>query len=304
MIGWIILALVLVFLAVILIRTAAFTPKAESRAAAEPVSYDKDAALHALAELVKCRTVSYDDHALEDDAEFEKLIGKLPELFPNVTKTCPMQRMEDRGLLFRWKGKSDGKPAVLMAHYDVVPVEEENWTHPAFEAEIRDGVMWGRGTLDTKVTFNGVLSAAENLISQGFVPENDIYFAFSGGEEVNGKGAIHIVDYFKSHHIEPELVLDEGGAVVDNVFPGVTKPCGMIGIAEKGMINVEYSVASSGGHASAPAPHTPVGQLSAACCKIENHPFKAHFSKPVLEMFDTLGRHSGFVRRRAGFHLP
>ena len=103
--------------------------------------------------------------------------------------------------------------------------------------------MWGRGTLDTKVTFNGVLSAAENLISQGFVPENDIYFAFSGGEEVNGKGAIHIVDYFKSHHIEPELVLDEGGAVVDNVFPGVTKPCGMIGIAEKGMINVEYSVA-------------------------------------------------------------
>ena len=63
------------------------------------------------------------------------------------------------------------------------------------------------------------------------------------------------------------------------------------------MINVEYSVASSGGHASAPAPHTPVGQLSAACCKIENHPFKAHFSKPVLEMFDTLGRHSGFVYR-------
>ena len=105
------------------------------------------------------------------------------------------------------------------------------------------------------------------------------------------------MDYFKSHHIEPELVLDEGGAVVDNVFPGVTKPCGMIGIAEKGMINVEYSVASSGGHASAPAPHTPVGQLSAACCKIENHPFKAHFSKPVLEMFDTLGRHSGFVYR-------
>ena len=119
MIGWVILALVLVFLAVILIRTAAFTPKAESRAAAEPVSYDKDAAIHALAELVKCRTVSYDDHALEDDAEFEKLIGKLPELFPNVTKTCPMQRMEDRGLLFRWKGKGDGKPAVLMAHYDV-----------------------------------------------------------------------------------------------------------------------------------------------------------------------------------------
>ena len=91
---------------------------------------------------------------------------------------------------------------------------------------------------------NGVLSAANHLIGEGFVPENDIYFAFSGGEEVNGKGAVNIVDYFQKNHIQPALVVDEGGAVVENVFPGVKKPCGLIGIAEKGMINVEYSVKS------------------------------------------------------------
>ena len=297
MVGIIILAVIAVFLAVVLIRTAMFKPKEAGRESFEDVSFDGEAAVNALAELIRCRTVSYNDHSLEDDAEFEKLIGKLPVLYPHVMEKCSLKRFPDRGLLFKWDGRDPGDPAVLMAHYDVVPVEEENWDKPAFEGIIEDGVLWGRGALDTKVTFNGVLSAAENLIKQGFQPKNDIYFAFSGGEEVNGKGAIHIVDYFKSHHIEPELVLDEGGAVVDNVFPGVTQPCGMIGIAEKGMINVEYSVASSGGHASAPAPHTPVGQLSAACCKIENHPFKAHFSKPVLEMFDTLGRHSGFVYR-------
>ena len=297
MIGWIILALVVVFLAVVLIRAAMFKPKDSGKKEFEEVEFDRAAAVNALGELVRCRTVSYNDHSLEDDAEFEKLIGKLPELYPNVVKTCPMQRFDDRGLLFHWKGKGDGKPSVLMAHYDVVPVEEENWTHPAFDAEIVDGVMWGRGTLDTKVTFNGILSAAENVIKQGFTPENDIYFAFSGGEEVNGNGAKNIVKYFKDNGIELEMVVDEGGAVVEDVFPGVKQPCGLIGIAEKGMLNLEYSVASSGGHASAPAPHTPVGQLAIACTKVEAHPFKAHFTKPVLEMFDTLGRHSSFLYR-------
>ncbi len=298
MIGWIILAAIVAFLAVILIRAAMFKPKDSGKNEYEPVEFDRDAAVSALAELVRCRTVSYDDHSLEDDAEFEKLIAKLPELYPNVVKTCPMRRMDDRGLLFHWKGgKGDGKPSVLMAHYDVVPVEEENWTHPAFDAEIVDGIMWGRGTLDTKVTFNGVLSAAENLIKQGFTPENDIYFAFSGGEEVNGKGAINIVNYFKENNIELEMVVDEGGAVVEDVFPGVSEPCGLIGIAEKGLINLEYSIASGGGHASAPKPHTPVGRLSMACTKVEAHPFKMHLTKPALEMFDTLGRRSTFLYR-------
>ena len=294
---YIVLCLVVLLLAVILLRTLAFKPKAAENTAFEEIDFDAEAAVKALGELVKCRTVSNADKSLEDDREFEKLIALLPELYPNVVKTCPMLRLEDRALLFTWKGKSEGEPAVLMAHYDVVPVEEENWDVPPFEAIIKDGAMWGRGTLDTKVTFNGILSAAENLIGQGFTPENDIYFAFSGGEEVNGKGAVNIVNWFTEKGVKPALVLDEGGAVVENVFPGVKEPCGLIGIAEKGMLNLEYSISSGGGHASAPAPHTPVGKLSLACTKVEAHPFKAHFTKPVLEMFDTLGRRSSFLYR-------
>ena len=297
MIGWIVLAVLAVLIAVILVRTALFRPKEQKEAAYEEISFDREAALGALAALVRCRTVSSEDPAQEDDAEFEKLIALLPALYPRVFAACTLQRLPDRGLLFTWKGREPGKPAVLMAHYDVVPVEEENWEVPPFEALIRDGAMWGRGTLDTKSTFNGILSAAENLIAQGFTPLHDIYFAFSGGEEVNGLGAVHIVEYFTERGIEPELVLDEGGAVVENVFPGVIKPCGLVGIAEKGMMNLEFSVKSSGGHASAPAPHTPIGKLSAACALVESRPFRAHFTKPALEMFDTLGRNSSFVYR-------
>ena len=294
---YLLLAALAALILVVLLRTAAFKPKAQPADTPEALDYDAPAAVDALGRLVRCKTVSYYDKAQEDDGEFEKLIALLPELYPQVTKACQLTRLPGRGLLYRWQGREPGPAAVLMAHYDVVPVEEENWEVPPFEAVIKDGAMWGRGTLDTKVTINGILSAAENLIKQGFRPENDIYFAFSGGEEVNGKGAVNIVNWFTEKGITPALVLDEGGAVVENVFPGVKEPCGLIGIAEKGMLNLEYSISGGGGHASAPAPHTPVGKLSLACAKVEAQPFKAHFTKPVLEMINTLGRRSSFLYR-------
>ena len=297
MIGSIILGILAVFVAVIAVRTIRFKPKAQPPISNKEVTFDKDGAVDALATLVKCKTISYSDHSLEDDAEFEKLIEKLPGLYPNVFRTCQFQQLPDRALLFKWSGKTPGDVSVLMAHYDVVPVNEENWDKPPFEAIIEDGVLWGRGTLDTKVTFNGVLYAANHLIGEGYQPEHDVYFAFSGGEEVNGKGAPNIVKYFEENGIRLAMVVDEGGAVVENVFPGVKQPCGLIGIAEKGMINAQYRCVSAGGHASAPKPHTPVGILARACTRVEGNPFKAHIEGPAAQMFDTLGRHSTLLYR-------
>ena len=292
---YIIIGLIALFFAVILIRAAAFNPKPQPSISDETVTFDKDAAVSSLAELVKCKTISYNDHTLEDDAEFEKLIALLPSLYPRVFDVCSVRQMPDRALLFRWPGKQDTAPTVLMAHYDVVPVNEEKWDKPPFAAIIEDGVLWGRGALDTKVTMNAILSAANHLIAKGFQPENDIYFAFSGGEEVNGMGAVNIVDYFVERHIQPALVVDEGGAVVENVFPGVKGPCGLIGIAEKGMLNAQYKVLSGGGHASAPPVKTPIGTLADACRKVLKHPFPMHITKPAAGMFDTLGRRSTFL---------
>lgn len=292
-----ILAVILIFLAVILIRTLLFKPLPQPEILNDSVNFNADESVSALQQLIRCKTVSYYDKSLEDDTEFEKLISLLPSLYPNVFKTCTFKQLPDRALLFKWSGQETGDPTVLMAHYDVVPVDEAAWQKPPFDAVIEDGVLWGRGSLDTKVTFNGVLFAANTLIGEGYTPKNDIYFAFSGGEEINGDGAVNIVNYFKENGIMPALVVDEGGAVVENVFPGVKAPCAMVGIAEKGMLNLTFSVKSNGGHASSPAPHTPIGILSRACCRVENNPFKMHITKPAAEMFDTLGRHSSFVYR-------
>ncbi len=293
-----VLALALIiFLAVLLIRTIRFKPKKTEREKVAPIFVNSEKAVSDLAEMIKCKTISNVDKAKEDEAEFEKFVELLPKLFPNVFEKCIFDKPSDRSILIKWEGRDHDAPTVLMSHYDVVSASDEDWEKPPFDGITDAGVLWGRGTIDTKGTLNGALQAAETLITEGFVPKNDIYFAFAGDEEIAGHGAQAIVDLFESRGITPGIVVDEGGAVVENVFPGVKASCALIGIAEKGMANIEYLVKGGGGHASSPAAHTPVGMLSSACVRVENSPFDFGISKPVLALFDTVGRHSTFVYR-------
>ena len=291
------LGIVAVFLLIIFIRALAFNPKNDVKIDDSKVEFDGDLAVTSLQELIKCKTISSRDKSLENPEEFEKFINLLPKLYPNIYSVLEVKTFKNRGILLKWKGKSSEKPSVMMSHYDVVPVNENMWNVDPFAAEIIDGVLYGRGALDTKITLNGAMFAADNLVKNGFVPENDIYFAFSGEEEISGDFPNDTIDYFIENNIKPELVLDEGGAVVEGVFPGVKKPCGLIGIAEKGMVDVFYYTKSNGGHASAPKPHTPVGILSKACNNVESKPFKMKLTPPVTAMFDNLGRHSTFLYR-------
>ncbi len=324
-----ILALVAIFFIVVIARTLAFKPKKSVLPTQSDTDFDAERASECLRELVKFKTISYRDPSLEDDAEFEGLINALPRLYPHVFEKCEFLRLPNRALLFKWSGgeppQADGadseqshssfrtphsefddshsahenndEAVVFMSHYDVVPVNESDWEKPPFDGIIENGELWGRGTLDTKVTMNASLFALDTLIARGYTPSRDIYLAYSGNEEINGEGAPTIIKYFEENNIKIGLVLDEGGAVCENVFPGVKVPCGMIGIAEKGMLDLEYKIKSNGGHASSPKPRSTVGYLADACHEVETHPFKMKMSDPVSRMFNTLGRRSTFLYR-------
>ena len=288
-------ALVACFLAVIIIRALRFTPKTTEAITPTEAMIDEEAAVSHLADMIRCKTVSYYEDERIDKAEFIKFRTLLKMLYPTVFERCSYEEIGPSGVLFSLKGKSAEKPAVFMSHYDVVPVNEEQWTKPAFTGHVEDGILWGRGTLDTKGTLLGVMEAAEHLLKGGFVPENDMYFAFAGDEEVAGKSQPIIVETLRARGIVPALVLDEGGAVVEGIFPGVKQPCALIGIAEKGLMDAQFVIEGAGGHASAPPPHTGLGRLAAAVTRIEAKPFPVTLTKPVAEMFDTLGRRSSFV---------
>lgn len=245
-----------------------------------------------LSQMIQCETVSYNDLEKIEFKRFDDFKALLSELYPEIHKICERSFHGRTGILYRWAGKSNQEVTVLMSHYDVVPCNASLWTKPPFSGKIEDGYVWGRGTLDTKGTLCGIMEAAEALIGEGYSPENDVYFSFSGDEEISGPSAPAIVKYLKAAGIKPALVLDEGGAIVENVFPGVSKPVAVIGTGEKGYLDLRLVMEGKGGHASAPPAHSLVGSLAKAVVKLEEKPFKAHLTQPVLEMFKTLGRHS------------
>ena len=277
---------------VVTARTLAFKPKREARPAPDAAGVDGKKVAEDLAAMIRCRTVSNLDHSLEDEAEFEEFRALLRERFPLLHERCAPERVGRNGLLFTWKGRTSEAPSVLMAHYDVVPADEANWSRPPFEDLIEDGVLWGRGTLDTKCTLCCALEAAEQLLAEGFTPAHDLYFAFSGEEEIAGPSASDIVDELQRRGVEPAFVLDEGGAVVTGVFPGVDAPCALIGTSEKGQMQLFLDMKSEGGHASAPPRSTIAGRLARAVTRIEKRPAPFTLTPPAAEMFDTLGRRS------------
>lgn len=292
-----VLVLLVVFVAILLVRTLLFVPRELPPVQQDTITVDREKIVNDMISMIQCKTVSNRDDALVDWGEYKKFQELLRERFPLVHQHCTLEHVGKTGLLYHWQGKSAQEPSVCMAHYDVVPIDEEGWDKPAFEGILEDGYIWGRGTLDTKGTLCGVMEAAEQLLSEGYVPAHDVYFSFSGEEEIDGDSCKEIVRYLEQHGIWPALVLDEGGAVVENSFPGVSQECAMVGIGEKGSVNMDFVIESQGGHASTPPPHTILGQLSEAVTRIERSPFRRQLTKPVQEMFDTLGRYSTFAYR-------
>jgi carboxypeptidase PM20D1 len=178
----------------------------------------------------------------------------------------------------------------------VVPATNERWEHQPFDADLvgegDDQELWGRGTLDDKGALVSILEAVEASLERGVTPHNDIYLSFGHNEETSGSGTIAIVALLESRGIRPAFVLDEGGAVVEGIFPGVTKPIAVVGVSEKGIMSVELSVAQDGGHASTPPKLSATTRLARAIVRLNGRPFLASFTTPNIEMIRTIGAHA------------
>lgn len=294
---WFLGGAAVLFMVVLCVRALLFRPHTPDYGAAVPVTVDAARAVDHLAQMVRVPTVSNSDAAQMIEADFARFRTLLQTLYPQVHNACAPMRIGPTGLLFHWRGKSASAPTVLMAHYDVVPADETGWQHAPFGGETVAGELWGRGTLDTKITLMGILEAAEQQLTRGFVPENDVYFSFSGDEEINGPSTPAIVDWFVQNGVKPALVLDEGGAVVQGGFPGVKKPIAVVGIGEKGLMNVELTAHSAGGHASTPMIPSTLGILCKAVTNCERRPFAAHLTKPVRALIAQVGPHAPFALR-------
>ncbi|HEY3530222.1 MAG TPA: M20/M25/M40 family metallo-hydrolase [Nocardioides sp.] len=242
--------------------------------------------------LVRIPTVSDRDTSRVDTTAFDRLHDELRTQFPLLHGRLELTRVGSHGLLFRWPGRTTEQPVVLMAHLDVVPVDESApWQHPPFAAEIADGAVWGRGTLDDKGCVAAVCEAVERLLGAGHEPAQDVWLSFGCDEEVSGTSAVATVDELVRRGVRPWLVLDEGGAVAHEAFPGVRRPVAAIGVAEKGTTSVELRVEGRGGHASTPARNGPAARLARAILRIDRSPMPARVPDTTVDLMRRLAPH-------------
>jgi carboxypeptidase PM20D1 len=275
-----------------------------------PDSDVDEPAIERLRALIRVPTVSRALPELADESQFAAFRSLLETLYPLTHSRLELELVAGGSLLFRWAGLGAGAPSVLMAHYDVVPADEPGWTHGAFQGELvgdREELrIWGRGAIDDKGMLAAILEAVEGALGEGFRPAADLYLSFGHNEETAGDGAVAVAELLRSRGIRPALVIDEGGAVVTGVFPGVAAPIAVVGVTEKGMAGVELVVERKGGHAATPVRGGATARLARAILRLEKHPAQASISAPTLAMIRAVGPHARqplrfFFTRAAAF---
>ncbi|MEQ1498889.1 MAG: M20 family peptidase [Novosphingobium sp.] len=286
-------------------RTAMFKPDAVGdgsgiTVAAAP-AFDTQAAAQHLSQAVQIQTISHQNPAEDQLAEWDKLHGWLSSTYPKAH--AAMQReLLGKTLLYTWPGSDPAaQPIIVMAHQDVVPVTpgtEKDWKYAPFAGEIADGAVWGRGTIDDKGSLVALFEALEALAGQGFKPKRTVILVSGHDEEVGGSGAVAVAKVLATRKIKALLTIDEGGLIATNT-PIINGPAAMIGVAEKGYVTLRVTALAEGGHSSMPPAEIGTINLAKAVIAIHRNQFAMELRGPAAGMVDALAAKAGGLTKVA-----
>lgn len=236
-----------------------------------------------LAEAIRFRTVAEADPARRDLAAFDDFRRWVASTFPLVWQRGRAEVVGDHSLVFTIPGKDrDLVPVLLMGHIDVVPIDdgsEKSWTWPPFAGERSDTHLYGRGALDDKGSVVAILETVEDLLRSGEPLVRTLNLAFGHDEEASGRqGAAAIAGLFRSRDVRFSVVLDEGGFVTEGVVPATRRPVALVGVAEKGYLDVELAAHGDPGHSATPPPQSAIARLAAAVHALEQESMPARLS--------------------------
>ncbi|MBL4633101.1 MAG: M20 family peptidase [Kofleriaceae bacterium] len=295
---WAWLVVLVVVSAILIIRTVTFRSRQMLVSVREVSMPMPKEMAERLAESLKFKT-SRDGANHIPAQSFYDLHEHLRVSFPRVEKRLVRENIANYSLLYTWRGSSPELPSlILAAHLDVVPADPEGWEVAPFAGVVRDGFVHGRGALDDKVSVVAILEAIEQLLRQGFTPTRTIYLAFGHDEELGGhEGAAAIAEILSARNVRAEATIDEGLVITQGILDGIDQPLALIGVAEKGMMNVELRTHGQGGHSSMPPAETAVGILSKAIVAIQSSPMPASIDGAVAEMFSYVGPEFSFGKK-------
>ncbi len=179
-------------------------------------------------------------------------IAYLDGLFKQAgfTTTVLGKTPERPNLITRLPGRGEASPVVWQAHVDVVTTAAQTWQHPPFAADIVDGDLWGRGTLDDKGAAAMMTVALLRAKAQGITPPGDIIFTVLADEEADADyGAKFLVEDHPEHFEGARFAIGEGGGV--SVTMG-SKKFYVIMMGEKQGCWMRLTVRGQAGHGSVP----------------------------------------------------
>jgi len=174
---------------------------------------------------------------------------------------------------------------LLVAHMDVVGVDRSKWSVDPFGGVIKDGYLWGRGSIDDKSMVAANLAAFLAMKRGGVHLNRDIIFLATADEEQFGDASLRMVIARFWDKIASGFAINEGGQVV--LKSGKVEYVG-VQVSEKVSINVNLTVTGKGGHSSTPSKDNPVVHLAAAVEKIGNYNTPVHLTSIVRRYFEAL----------------
>jgi acetylornithine deacetylase/succinyl-diaminopimelate desuccinylase-like protein len=199
---------------------------------------------------------------------------------------------QTEALIVRWRSPhATKKPMLILGHMDVVEAKREDWKFDPFVFREQDGYFLGRGSSDMKNGDVATTMAAVKLMSEGFKPDRDIIFFYSGDEETRGVGAtLGSTKWRNLTDAEFGLNADGGCPSYDERF----RPLGcQISIAEKTFQTYLLTTHNRGGHSSRPRPDNAIYELADALKALQAHRFQPMLNPANRGYFEHRAKQEG-----------
>jgi acetylornithine deacetylase/succinyl-diaminopimelate desuccinylase-like protein len=153
-------------------------------------------------------------------------------------------------LVARLEGRSGKAGLLFMSHTDVVPVgEESKWRFPPFSATIDGDRLYGRGASDCKGLLTAQLMAMRLLKRNGIELRDSLVLASGADEEHGGRYGFGWLAQHHPERINAPFAVNEGGGAPIKVGGGFAY---VLGVGEKGRLQVEIDIKGASAHASQP----------------------------------------------------
>jgi acetylornithine deacetylase/succinyl-diaminopimelate desuccinylase-like protein len=251
----------------------------------------EDEAVSICQDLIRIPSVNYGEGKGDEKAVADYVVSSLAEvgikatIFESAPNRC--------NVVARIKGSDSTRAGLIVhGHLDVVPANADDWSVDPFSAEIRDGMIWGRGAVDMKNVDAMILAIVRSWSRSGFVPTRDIVLAFFADEEA---GMTFGSRWMTEHHPEvfegcSEAISEVGGFSV-TVADG--KRLYFVEAAQKGIHWMKLTAKGRAGHGSMMNNDNALTSLTQAVAKIGRHEWPQRYTNTVKLLFKKIAEATG-----------